>query len=263
MKIIISHDIDHLSVKEHILKDLIVPKYFCWSILELIQKKISLRTFIKKITGLFKKNAWYNLPELLKFDKKNKVNSTFFIAVNKGKGLSYSKKQAKGAIELIRKHGFEVGCHGICFNNYEDIKKEFEIFKKLSGLNNFGIRIHYLRLNKKTPENLSRVGYLFDTTILSRTLKQKYKKGNLTELPFHIMEGNLLGPKVNYTLDEVKQKTLDILNSAEKQNKLYVGILFHQRYFSDEFPQYKNWYVWLINYCKKKRYQFVDYKNLL
>ena len=73
MKIIISHDIDHLSVKEHIFKDLIIPKYIFWSLLEFLKGKINFSVFLKKITGLIKKNSWNNLEELLKFDKKNKI----------------------------------------------------------------------------------------------------------------------------------------------------------------------------------------------
>jgi len=263
MKIIISHDIDHLSVKEHIFKDLIVPKYIFWSLLELIKRKISLKSLFKKLTGLFKKNAWNNLEKLLEFDKKMGVSPTFFVAVNNGEGLSYSQKQAKQAIELIKKYNFDIGVHGICYNDYESIKKEYEDFKKISGLNSFGIRMHYLRLNEDTLKNIAKIGYLFDTTILSENLAQQYNIDSLVEIPFHIMEGNLLGPEVNYTFEEVKQKTLDLLNRAEKENKKYFAILFHQRHFNEEFPNYKEWYIWLINFCKKKNYEFVNYKNLL
>jgi len=263
MKIVISHDIDHLSVKEHVFRDLIIPKYIFWSILELIKKKISLKTFFRKITGLFEKDAWNNLEELLNFDKLNNVNPTFFVAVNNGKGISYSKKQAKWAIDLIKKYNFDVGVHGICYDDYEEMKKEYEDFKKISGLNSFGIRMHYLRVSQNTFKNMAKIGYLFDTTVLSESLAQQYNIDSLVEIPFHIMDGNLLGPEVNYTFEEVKQKTLDFLNKAEKENKNYVGILFHQRYFSDEFPHYKNWYVWLINYCKERKYEFVNYRDLL
>jgi hypothetical protein len=263
MKIIISHDIDHLSVKEHIFKDLIIPKYIIWSILELVKRKIFLKIFFRKIIGLFRKNAWNNLKELLEFDKKMGVSPTFFVAVNNGKGLSYSQNQAKQAIDLIKKYNFDIGVHGICYNNYENIKKEYEDFLKISGLNSFGIRMHYLRLNEDTLKNIAKIGYLFDTTVLSESLAQQYNIDSLVEIPFHIMDGNLLGPEVNYTFEEVKQKTLDLLNRAEKENKNYVAILFHQRYFSDDFPHCKNWYIWLINYCKEKNYEFINYRNLL
>ena len=263
MKIIVSHDIDHLSVREHIFKDLIIPKYIIWSLLELYKKKISLKVFIKKLTSLFEKDTWCHLELILEFDKKNNVNPTFFVGVNNGKGLSYSSEQARQAINLIKKYNFDVGAHGICYNDYKGIKKEYEDFKKISGLEKFGVRIHYLKLDKETLNNLARAGYLFDTTVLSDQLKQEYKIDRMIEFPFHIMDGNLLGPKINYTLDEVKQKTLDLLSRAEKENKKYLAILFHQNYFGDESPHHKDWYIWLINYCKEKNYEFINYRDLL
>jgi len=262
MKVIISHDIDHLSAREHIFKDLIIPKYIFWCILELVKRKISRRIFFKKLMRLLRKNAWNNLEELLRFDKRNGVKPTFFVAVNNGKGISYPLKQAKRAINLIKNYNFDIGVHGICFEGYEGIKREYEIFKNISGSEKFGIRMHYLRLNKETLNNLAKTGYLFDTTVLSNSLEQEYKIGALTEMPFHIMEGNLLGPRQNSTLKEVKEKTKELLERAEKMNKKYLSILFHQRYFSDEFPSYKKWYIWLINYCKEK-YEFINYKSLL
>lgn len=263
MKIIISHDIDHLSVKEHISRDLIIPKYIFWSFFELIKRKNSLNIFFRKIIGLFRKRAWNNLKELLEFDKKNKINPTFFVAVNKGKGISYSQKQAKEAINLIKKYNFDIGLHGICFDNLEGIKKEQKIFQKVSGLNNFGIRMHYLRLSKETLRHLAGLGYLFDTSILSGKIEQEYKINGIIEIPFHIMDSYLLGPQSKLNLEEAKKYTIGLLDKADKENKKYFAILFHQNYFSDEFPQYKDWYNWLINYCKERNYEFINYRNLL
>ena len=42
MKVIVSHDIDHLTVSEHLFKDAIVPKYYIRSYIELLSGKISL-----------------------------------------------------------------------------------------------------------------------------------------------------------------------------------------------------------------------------
>lgn len=262
MKIIISHDIDHLSVKEHIFKDLIIPKYICWSILELVKRKISFKIFLNKITGLLRKNNWNNLEKLSEFDKKKGVNPTFFVGVNNDKGLSYSLKQVKEAINLIKKYNFDIGVHGICYNNHMGIKKEFETFKKISGLEKFGIRIHYLKQNANTLKNLAKAGYLFDSTVFSKKLAQEYRINRLIEIPFHIMDSSLLGIKANLNLDQTKEKTIKLLEEAEMSNKKYFAILFHQRHFSKDFPHFKNWYIWLINHCEKKKYEFVNYKHL-
>ncbi|MFA5095650.1 MAG: hypothetical protein WC447_03270 [Candidatus Paceibacterota bacterium] len=262
MEIIISHDIDHLSVREHILKDLIIPKYIFRSFLELVNGRISLKIFTAKISGLFKKNAWNNLEELLIFDRENSVDSTFFVATSNGKGLSYSKKQAGEAISLIKRYSFDVALHGICYDNYEKMRREYEDFKNISGLDGFGIRMHYLRLNDDTLKNLARIGYLFDSSVLSGELDQTHKIDGIAEIPFHLMDSYLFDLKQNLNLAEAKNKTAGLLDKAEKENKRYVSILFHQEYFSEEFLQYKKWYVWLINYCKEKGYKFINFRNL-
>jgi peptidoglycan/xylan/chitin deacetylase (PgdA/CDA1 family) len=262
MKILISHDVDHLSVKEHFFKDLIIPKYIFWSFLELVKGKIVFPIFLLKVEKLFRSSGWYNLEKLLDFDKNNNVNSTFFVAVNNGKGISYSLRQAKKAIDLIKKGNFDVGVHGISYRSYEDIKKEYDLFKELSGLDTFGIRMHYLRQTKETLSILSRVGYSFDTTVESVISNQEYLVGKMREVPFHLMDGDLFCPLKNYTLSQAKNKTKQLLDHAEQNKKKYVGILFHPRYFGDDFPAWKEWYLWLINYCREKKYTFSNYRNI-
>ena len=60
---------------------------------------------------------------------------------------------------------FDVGVHGIEFDNYDGIKKEHRLFQELSGLKNFGMRMHYLRNSGNTVELLNQVGYIFDSTL--------------------------------------------------------------------------------------------------
>jgi len=47
MRIIISHEVDHLSVFEY-YKDLIIPKYIGLNSIELCKRKISINTFSKE-----------------------------------------------------------------------------------------------------------------------------------------------------------------------------------------------------------------------
>ncbi|HUV59860.1 MAG TPA: hypothetical protein VMW09_07080 [Desulfatiglandales bacterium] len=92
------------------------------------------------MTWLFKKDIWNNLEKLLKFDKANAVDSTFFVAVDNGKGLNYALRQARKAIDLVKEYEFDVGVHGICYDNYDGIKEEYKMFKRISGLEKFAIR---------------------------------------------------------------------------------------------------------------------------
>jgi hypothetical protein len=153
MKVIFSHDIDHLTVKEH-LSDTIIPKFIIRNKIELFTGKISFKEFNLRIKKLFK-NKLNNIEELIKYNEKHDIPGTFFIGVNNGVGLNYSLELASEWISFITKSGVDCGVHGIAYDKYEDVKKEYDLFKSISGLTDFGIRMHYLRNDKNTFSNLS------------------------------------------------------------------------------------------------------------
>ncbi|MBN2546594.1 MAG: polysaccharide deacetylase family protein [Spirochaetes bacterium] len=263
MKIIISHDIDHLSVREHLFKDIVIEKYILWTLIEFIKRKIPYKLMIKKIISLFKKNGWNNINELLEYDKKNEIRSTFFVAVRNGRRINYSIENAVKTIKMIMNYGFEVGVHGIAYKNYNDIKEEYDIFKKISELESFGIRIHYLKNKENTFKLLSDAGYLFDSTIYSDKSEQIYTISGIREVPFHFMDTLYFDPLKNFSLFDIKKRTIDLLKRFIDQKKDYFCIIFHQRYFGNDFPEQKEWYKWFIEYCKKMNYEFIDFKTLI
>jgi len=69
MKAIVSHDIDHLTLSEHYFQDLIVPKFFVRSYIELLSGKISLTELFHRYGDVFK-NQWQHIDELHSFNKK-------------------------------------------------------------------------------------------------------------------------------------------------------------------------------------------------
>ena len=229
MKIIISHDVDHITVWEH-KKDLIIPKFIVRSFIEFWLGYIS--SF--ELKGRFKsilENRWQNIEELMQFDKENEIPSTFFIGVANGLGLNYSLKDAEFWIKGIQKEGFTVGVHGIAFDDYVGIEKEHELFKEVLKSNNFGIRIHYIRTTSKTLDFLNSSGYLFDSSLYK--LRNPFRVGNLWEFPLHIMDGYIICKKSRWqdqTLEQAKETTkrentipyyfmIDILVTALRRGK--------------------------------------------
>ncbi|HRH64142.1 MAG TPA: hypothetical protein PLI68_12530, partial [Bacteroidia bacterium] len=83
MKAIISHDIDHISVSEHLLKDTIIPKFLIRNLIELGTGKIGLAEFGLRHLDLVK-NKWQNIEELIAFNKQHGIPSSFFIGVQNG-----------------------------------------------------------------------------------------------------------------------------------------------------------------------------------
>jgi len=262
MKIIISHDVDHLFVNEH-FNDLILPKHILRSKIELFKGKISIGEFFFRLNELFG-NKLNRIEDIIDFDIKHQIPATFFVGVNNGLGLNYSLKKAAIAIKLIQSKGFDVGVHGIAFENIETIKSEFERFAQIVGHRNFGIRMHYLRNNSNTLKYLSDAGYLFDATL--NEIKSTYIINNITEFPVHIMDGWMINENKAWQINNL-QKALDkskqMIDEGLKKNIDYFSILFHDRYFSKGFRTWKQWYTQLIEFLIQNHFQFVDYKTAL
>ena len=185
MKAIISHDVDHLNVTEHLLKDTIIPKMFVRNSLELFTNSISFKEYRLRCKD-FLKNKMQNIPELIEFDKINKIPSTFFFGMSNGLGLNYSLANAAKWVKYVESKGFSTGVHGICYQNEASMQLEYKNFKSITGQNNFGIRMHYLRYDNNLHKRLSNIGYLFDATYYSKT--SSFKKNGIICFPLHLMD---------------------------------------------------------------------------
>jgi peptidoglycan/xylan/chitin deacetylase (PgdA/CDA1 family) len=262
MKIIISHDIDHLTVSEH-FSDLIIPKFILRSQIELIGGYISFKEFRFRFKTLFK-NKLQNLEEIIAFDHEQGIPSTFFIGMSHGLGLSYTEIIAEQWCKKILSNGFDVGVHGIAYDNKQNMVQEYNRFKKLSGLEEFGIRMHYLRKNEKTIDLIGETGYLFDSGVFSFEPPVNYS--GLWEFPLHIMdtyEFQKGKPWQNQTLENVKASTEEKIHNAIAKNLPYLNILMHDFYFSEGFSSCKQWYIWLTNRLKEDGYEFINFKTAI
>lgn len=261
MKAIISHDIDHITVWEHLFRDTIIPKYLVRMHIELLSNKISLREYTLRWSDFFK-NKWQNIDELVTFNNINQVPSSFFIAVSKGVGLNYSNTAAQLWIEQMKSRHCEIGLHGIAYQDSLELKKEYDLFCQMAGLQNPGIRMHYVRTTENTFEMLADTGYSYDST--QHAFKNPYKIGNMWEFPFQIMDGWIIENYKSWqsiNLNKAKEATLRLIDKAHNEQLMYLGIDFHDRYFSHSFKTWLDWYMWLIDYLRANRIAFVDFKT--
>lgn len=261
MKAIISHDIDHITVWEHLFKDLIIPKHMARMHIEWFTGKISGREYLLR-WGDFFKNKWQNIDELITFNNIHKVPSSFFIAVNNGVGLNYSLTASKLWIEQIQYRKSEVGLHGIAFDASDAIQKEHQLFYSFSGLTKFGIRMHYVRNTSETYQLLDKAGYLYDSTV--HAFQNPYKIDNMWEFPFQIMDGWVIENSKQWqsiNLSKAKENTLKLIDKAHQHNLKYLGIDFHDRYFSYSFKTWLDWYMWLVEYLKSNKIEFVNFET--
>ena len=263
MKAIISHDIDHITVSEHLLRDSIVPKFIIRNGVELVKGKISFAEYTNRHLDLFK-NKWQNIEELIAFNSAQGVPSSFFMGVQNGLGLSYSKAVSNFWINKIQGLDCEIGVHGIEFATQDKIDFEYNLFRELSSLKTFGTRMHYVRKNENTFQYMQQAGYLYDST--EHAFKNPYKIGNMWEFPFQIMDGWVIEKGKRWqtqSLNEAKENTKLLIEEAFTKNLNYLGVDFHDRYFTNSFKTWIDWYYWIIGYLKENKIEFVNFKQAI
>lgn len=260
MKVIVSHDVDHLFRSDH-FKDLIYPKLWVRSTLEVLQNKYGLKEWFYRMLTPFHK-VRHHIPEVIQFDRSHGIESTFFFGMTNGLGMSYSIQKAEPVIKYVLREGFDVGVHGIAYNSFDEINDEFNSLKGIIETDNFGIRTHYVRFDENTFALFNECGYVFDTSEFDKnksgTLKAPYKVGDMWEFPLCIMDGYL-----PLSLEAKKEKTLEKIEAAEKNGVPYLTVLFHDYQFCNGYATERDWYKWFINWLKDKEYEFISYKNAI
>ncbi len=261
MKAIISHDIDHITVWEHLFKDAIIPKSIARYHIELLTGKISVIEFFSRF-GDFFHNKWNNIVELHQYNLSMNIPSSFFIGVRNGLGLSYSKQAAKFWMNKMSELKCEVNIHGIAYSTLEEIKQERDEFFALSELGRAGIRMHYVRMENDTLQNLAQAGYYFDST--EHSFKNPYKVGDMWELPFQIMDGWVIEHGHRWqtkNLEQAIEETKKIIDKSHASNLKYLGIDFHDRYFTKSFSTWIDWYTWITEYLSNNGIEFIDFNS--
>ena len=256
MKIIVSHDVDHLYGSDH-YKDLIYPKLWVRETLSFLKHDITYSQWWRRLLGIFSRERNY-IRQLMKYDEGNGIPSSFYFGMDNILGMSYKYTKALPYIKMLQSHGFEVGIHGVSFDNEEQMKIEFSRFEETVGVYPTGIRMHYVRYDDSTFEKLSKCGYIYDTTEFIKSegtcLKAPYKVGNMWEFPLCLMDGYL--PK----RPEGKRETsVRLLKLAEAKGLPYFSILFHDFQFCEGYAYERDWYIWFTKYLKEQGYTFISY----
>ena len=262
MKVIISHDVDHLYLTEHLFDGTLL-KYAARAILERMNGVLSYQEFVWRMTDLFH-NQWHHIDELMDFDKANKIPSTFFFAMTKGKGLNYSQTAVMPVIKRVMDRGFDVGVHGIDFQDPQKINSECLAFKEIFGKSDFGIRMHYLRMDENTLDKFDQNGYLFDSSEFAD--KAPYRIGKMWEFPLYIMDSNefyqgnsVQKEKIEGIIEKTKIRILEL----EQLEIPYLTLLFHDRYFCEAFRSYRRWYESIIAYLSENGHEFIGYREAI
>lgn len=252
MKIIVSHDVDHLSIKEHL-----IDRYFLGlvykSALGIIRgERFSLRKRFALKTE--------NIKELRLFNQSMGVRETYFFATRKGLSLSYDYREAQSIITWLLQEGIEVGLHGQSPDSLDGLKEEYSRLKEIHSGEIIGIRNHYLRKTENTLEIMGKVGFQYDSTFME--LKAPFKSGSIWEIPISVMDVSVLSSIANNEVS-VWEKTIQLINEAESKQLPYFVINFHDVYFSEGWPSHRNWYIKLITHLKDRGFHFISFNQAL
>ncbi len=263
MKIIISHDVDHLYATEHWVHDLIIPKLWVRSFIQLCRRQIKGSVFVQRLLYGFQKK-WNYTEEVLGFDRDHNIPSTFFFGMKHGLGMSYSITSARKMISYVLSQRFDVGVHGIEFSDTHKMQEEYRRFKSIVGDFPYGIRMHYVRKDEETFRKLDEIGYVFDSTEFDKkgsNMSGPYKINNMWEFPLHIMDGYVL---VTGDTEQSRKNTIRILDKVKAQGLPYCTILFHDYYYNSGcYSQEKEWYCWLVQYLKEQGFEFISFKEAI
>lgn len=261
LKIIVSHDVDHLYPSDHLLRDFYFPKLWVRSVIQFIEKRITVHVLFARFLSIFKKRL-NCIPEICKFDIENGVCSTFFFGMSKALGMSYARKDAADWIKFVIDKGFDAGVHGCEYKDYGKMRKEYEYFQDISGLSFWGIRNHYVRYDKDTFRKMSEIGYLFDSSEFNKempTFKKPYKVGKMWEFPLAIMEGYV----IKNDLETTKAYIESFLSNLPSDLR-YLTILFHDVFYDEEcYPLEKAFYEWLIRFLNENGFEFISYVDAI
>lgn len=260
MKIIVSHDVDHLFGRDH-YNDLYLIKMFVRTNIEFFKRNISLKEYVKRFSFFYKKKL-NNIDELVQFNKSLGFTSTFFFGTGNGLYLNYSEKDFIPFISRLNDQNFEIGIHGIEYDDYKKMKIEHEKMKCYLN-DDFGIRMHYLRQDTFTISKMKDIGYLYDCSEYSD--REPYFKDGIWEFPIQIMDTYFFYKNGLLTTDweTALKDSISKIEKAKQEGKEYFSILFHDVYYTNNFGRIKKWYEALMLYLVENKFEFIDYRNAI
>ena len=178
-------------------------------------------------------NPYNNIPDYITIEEKFGFRSTFFFRTiyEGGKFTDYEEE-----IRTLSRGGWEIGlhCDPASVDDFDSMlaeKKKLETIAK-SAIN--GNRSHYLAYSKKLPCILNKLGFLYDSSVMSSWYKININKMGYTlldrviEFPITIMDAYLF-TYMRLTEDKIINAFSDTLEYARKYDDIFniITVIWH------------------------------------
>ena len=225
----LTHDVDHPSIRRHKCDHTMfgfLSRALFGSLRNLIHGRIPLRGAVANWAAALKlpfvhvglaKDFWREFDDWYLALEKG-LRSTFFMIPFKNcpgknshgpapafRAARYGAQDIADTIQKLLAAGCEVGLHGIdAWLDSSRGGEELEVIRRLTGVSEIGVRMHWLYYDQQSPRALEKAGASYDSTIgYNETVgyragtTQAYKPleaSRLLELPMHVMDTALFYP---------------------------------------------------------------------
>ena len=264
----LTHDIDHPAIRLHHCDRTVLGflyRALVRSPIRSLQGQMPIRNMLDNWLAVLKlplvwlgmaDDFWRRLDGYLEYEQD--MQSTFFVIpfksdpgkpghrqAGKRRAAAYGARDIETELRELVSAGCEVGLHGLdAWHDPVKGRRELDEIRRVTGIQELGVRMHWLYFDSGTPDSLDLAGAEYDSTVgYNETIgfrsgtTQVYKPlgaTRLLELPLHIMDTALFFPAhLHLTPDGADRRINEILNRVEECGGI-VTINWHDRSIAAE-----------------------------
>ncbi|MGH9686769.1 MAG: hypothetical protein ACRD5K_06725 [Candidatus Acidiferrales bacterium] len=265
----LTHDVDHPSLLRHRFDHTTCGLLYrggpgsCWNF---IRGRMSLRQLLKNWAAILSlpfvhigiaKDFWRNFGDRY-LEIERGFPSTFFIipfsnypgrtrtaSAPRFRAARYRASELSDVVHMLTAAGCEVGLHGIdAWLASTDALKELDEIRRLTSVQECGVRMHWLYFDQGSPNALDLAGASYDSTVgyngtvgYRAGTSQVYRPLNsnrMLELPMHAMDTALLYPGYLHLSSREAKKVIGHLADNATQFGGALTINWHDRSLAPE-----------------------------
>jgi peptidoglycan/xylan/chitin deacetylase (PgdA/CDA1 family) len=264
----LTHDVDHPLIRNHGLDHTTIGFLYratVGSILSVFRGRRPVREALRNLAAAARlpfvylgaaNDFWSEFDCYVQYE--TGIRSSFFVIPFRGRpgrresGQAPARRAARYGVSDVAEQihrlasaGCEIGAHGIdAWCDSSAGRAELEEVRRIAGVKEIGIRMHWLYFNQQSPEILEAAGADYDSTVgYNETVgyragtTQVYKPlrtTRLLELPLHIMDTALFYPAyLDLSPNEAIERVEEIIDDAVRYGGC-VTVNWHDRSIAPE-----------------------------